>query len=360
MPRFPLPACGLAPDQLAAFARLRYVCDADAGFTRKAVGGGFEYLSPQGRPVRDPRLVARFEQLVIPPAWQEVWICRHAKGHLQATGRDSRKRKQYLYHPRWSEISNLVKFWRLGNFGEALPALRRAVAKDLLGAKLSRTRVLAGVVGLLDATSIRIGHEEYVAQNNSYGLTTLRDRHVTVGRASIELRFVGKGGFRKVAVVDDPALVRLVKQSRALRGAHLFQYLDGQKARSVTAADVNEYLHAVTGQPFSAKDFRTWKASALVAGTLYEYRELDRLSQRRRIMKTVVHDAAASLGNTPTVCRNYYIHPGLLSTYQDGTFSDHLNRFKPRARKQLAVAEQVLQRFLDHWSASQGPLACSA
>jgi DNA topoisomerase-1 len=302
--------------------------------------------------VRDAQRVARFEQLAIPPAWRDVWICRFAKGHLQATGRDSRRRKQYVYHPRWCEAANLAKFWRLRAFGDVLPALRRTITRDMAGQQLTRTRILAGIVAALDATSVRIGNEEYVAQNGSYGLTTLRDRHVAVGRSSVELRFVGKGGFRKQIVVDEPRLVRLIKQARAVPGPRLFQFIDEQGRRhAVTAADVNDYLREATGEPFTAKDFRTWKASALAAGTLYEYRDLDRVTQRRRIAKTVVCDAAALLGNTPTVCRNYYIHPGLLATYQDGTFGDHFRRFKPGRRKLFGRDEQVLLQFLKRWRA---------
>lgn len=345
-----LPAAGLDAEALAAFAQLRYVSDQDSGFSRERNGGGFHYLDGRGRRVQDAGHVARFEQLAIPPAWREVWICRFAKGHLQATGRDSRKRKQYVYHERWSEVSNLAKFLRLEAFGKVLPGLRRTIARDLRGNTLSRRRVLAGVVGVLDATSIRVGNEEYVTQNGSYGVTTLRDRHVTVGRGSVELRFVGKGGFRKQAIVDDKALVRLIKQARAVPGARLFQYRDDEgKAVVVTAADVNAYLNEVTGEPFTAKDFRTWKASAQAAGTLYEYRDLDRLSKRKRILKTVVDDAAATLGNTPTVCKSYYIHPGLLASYQDGTFSEHFRRFKARRVKGFSASEQVLLQFLRKW-----------
>jgi DNA topoisomerase-1 len=212
--------------------------------------------------------------------------------------------------------------------------------------------VLAGVVGLLDATSTRVGNEEYVQQNNSYGLTTLRDRHVTVGRGSIEIRFVGKGGFRKEAVIDDKPLMRIVKECREVRGAHLFQYRDDEgKSHAIGAADVNDYLRETTGQEFTAKDFRTWKASALVAGTLYEYRHLDRVSKRRRILKTAVDDAAASLGNTPTIAKKYYIHPGLLESYQDGTFAELMGRFRPRRKERFSHEEQVLARFLKAWEA---------
>jgi DNA topoisomerase-1 len=350
----PLPTAGLTPEELARLAQLRYVSDQDAGYVRERRGQRFVYLDHRGRRLVNAAKVARIDQLAIPPAWRDVWICRYAKGHLQATGRDSRKRKQYVYHARWNEISNLAKFWRLGAFGQALPSLRRRLARSLTGNKLSRDRMLAGIVGLLDATSIRIGNEEYVAQNGSYGLTTLRDRHVEVSASAVELRFVGKGGFRKQVAIVDKLLVRLVKQARMVPGPRLFQYVDDQgRRRAITAGDVNDYLRDATGEPFTAKDFRTWKASAMVAGTLYEYRELDRMGLRRRLLKTVVEDAAASLGNTPTICRNYYIHPGLMATYQDGSLSDYFSRFAPKRRANFSREEQVLERFLSRWEADR-------
>jgi DNA topoisomerase-1 len=347
-----IPAATLLPEELAALAHLRYVCDQDAGYSRSRNGHGFVYSDPRGRRLRAAAKIARLEALAIPPAWRDVWICRFAKGHLQATGRDSRKRKQYVYHPRWSEIANLAKFARLSAFGRTLPALRGTIATGLRGRELSRERMLAGIVALLDATAIRIGNEEYVAQNNSYGLTTLRDRHVTVSSQAVELRFTGKGGLKKQATIVDKPLVRLVKQARAVPGARLFQFMDGGKRRAVTAVDVNDYLTEITGEQFSAKDFRTWKASALVAGKLYEHRDLEGKSERRRIIKEVVDEAAAALGNTPTICRNYYIHPALLTTYEEGAFATYFRRFAPRRQQRFSREEQYLQCFLKRWSAT--------
>lgn len=352
MPAIAIPAATLSPEELATLARLKYVCDQDPGYSRARNGHGFVYADPHGRRLRAADKIARIEALAIPPAWRDVWICRLAKGHLQATGRDSRKRKQYVYHPHWSEIANLAKFSRLAAFGEALPALRRAIARGLRGRELSRDRMLAGIVALLDATAIRIGNEEYVAQNNSYGLTTLRDRHVTVSAHSVELRFTGKSGLKKQVAIVDKGLVRLVKQARAVPGPRLFQYLENGKRRAITAADVNVYLAQVTGEPFSAKDFRTWKASALVAGKLYEHRDLERRTDRRRITKSVIDEAAIALGNTPTICRNYYIHPALLATYEDESFAGHFRQFAPRRRQQFSREEQYLAHFLKQRDAS--------
>jgi DNA topoisomerase-1 len=345
-----LPASGVTPEELAKFARLRYVTDQDPGYARRRRGSGFVYLDHRGRRVGAAK-VARVEQLAIPPAWRDVWICRYANGHLQATGRDSRKRKQYLYHSRWSEASNLAKFARLGQFGRALPALRKTLAQKLRGRNLTRERVLAGVVALLDATSIRIGNEEYVAQNGSYGLSTLRDRHVEIKRGGVELRFVGKGGFRKEMPIVVKSLVRLLKQTRAQTGAKLFQYPSGNgKPSAVTASEVNDFLSQMLGQSLTAKDFRTWKASALVARRLYEQRNLERIGQRRRALKEAIDEAAESLGNTATICRKYYIHPGLAESFLDGSFADHFRRFAPGRRSHFSSEEQVLARFLKRWT----------
>jgi DNA topoisomerase-1 len=341
-----IPAATLTAEDLAALAHLRYVCDQDPGYLRSRNGHGFVYAEPNGRRLRAAAKISRIEALAIPPAWRDVWICRFAKGHLQATGRDSRKRKQYVYHPRWSEIANLAKFARLGAFGQALPALRQTIARRLRGRELTRERMLAGIVALLDATAIRIGNEEYVAQNNSYGLTTLRDRHVTVSPHAVELRFSGKGGLKKQVAIVEKGLVRLIKQARAVPGLRLFQYVEGDKRRALTAADVNDYLAQVTGEPFTAKDFRTWKASALVACKLYEFRDLERKSERRRIIKAVIEDAAAALGNTPTICRQYYIHPALLATYEDESFAALFRRFAPRRKLRFSREEQYLEHFL--------------
>jgi DNA topoisomerase I len=344
-----IPKADSTPEELAVFARLRYVCDQDRGYTRLRNGVGFRYIDGERR-LRDAKRIARIAALAIPPAWRDVWICRLANGHLQATGRDSRKRKQYLYHERWQEISNLAKFSRLAAFGDLLPKIRRAIARDLAGRKLTRRRVLAGVVGLLDATSARIGNEEYVTQNGSYGLASLRDRHVTVTGKTLELRFVAKGGFRMQRAVESPALARLVKQARSVPGARLFQYEDEAGGRrAITAQDANDYLRELTGESFTAKDFRTWKASALAAGLLYAERDVDSAARRRRVLKDVIDQTAEALGNTPTICRKYYLHPGLATAWLDGSFAKCFRGFATTRRKGFLPAEQVLARFLKRW-----------
>lgn len=345
---------GLTAEDLAKAARLRYVSDQEAGIARKRNGSGFEYFSSRGSRVRNERQLRRIENLVIPPAWREVWICALPSGHLQATGRDARKRKQYRYHDRWQEIANVAKFARLVQFGKLLPTVRQAVARDLRGRELTAKRVMAGMVALLDLTGIRVGNEEYVKENGSYGLTTLRNRHVRFVRGGAELRFRAKGGFQREVLVEDKRLVRLISQCAKLPGSHLFQYLDDEgKRHAVTASDVNDYLHELTGEEITAKDFRTWKASAMAVGQMLT--EAGKLTEeasegaRKRLVRGVVNAAAELLSNTPTVCRAYYIHPGLTECFLAGSFAGHFDRFRPRSGGKLAADEQALVRFLRRW-----------
>jgi DNA topoisomerase-1 len=327
------------PEDLARVARLRYVSDQDPGISRRRNGAGFAYAGAAGRPLRDPRKINRIETLAIPPAWRDVWICR-----------DARKRKQYLYHPRWQEIANLAKFTRLAEFGAVLPQLRATVSRDLNRRGLTRQRVLAGMVALLDETGIRVGNEEYVKENGSYGLTTLRNRHVTAGQKSIELRFRAKGGFRREVTIENARLARLIRECGKLSGSRVFQYLDEQgRPRALNAIDVNEYIQETTGHAFTAKDFRTWKASARAAGKLFAADEIETLGSRRKYLREVVCDAASLLSNTPTVCRNYYIHPGLVDSFEGGDFRGYFASFAPRKKPGLTRDEQILSRFLRQW-----------
>lgn len=340
----------LPPEELARLARLRYVSDQQPGITRRRNGAGFVYANGHGLALRDPRKLRRIETLAIPPAWRDVWICSYSTGHLQSTGRDARKRKQYLYHERWQHFSNLAKFSRLGQFGRVLPKVRQAVATDLARRSLTKNRVLAGMVTLLDLTGIRVGNEEYVKENGSYGLTTLRNRHVTVGQKLVELSFRAKGGVRRDVRVEDKRLARLIRECSRLRGARVFQYLDADgRPRPLTAQDVNEYIQALSGHPFTAKDFRTWTASARAAGRMVELQGIESTTRRKKAAREVVCEAAAALSNTPTVCRNYYIHPGLLESFEDGSFDGFFAGFKPTRRKGLSREEQALAHFLRSW-----------
>src|SRR5215212_10282590 len=296
-----LPLDTISPEELARLARLKYVLDDEVGFVRHMNGSGFQYLNGHGRPLRNARHIQRIESLAIPPAWTNVWICRLPSGHLQATGRDARGRKQYIYHEHWREISNLAKFLRLAACPRFLPDLRRKVSRDLRGRELTRTRVLAGMVALLDLTSIRIGNEEYVRQNGSYGLATLRTRHVRIEGGRATLRFRAKAGLRREVLIEDKRLVRLLRQLKKLSGAHVFQYVDeGGQAHLADAIAVNDYLRERTGHHFTAKDFRTWKASALATGLLYEQRSVEKLAARKRVAKSVIAAVADVLGNTAT------------------------------------------------------------
>lgn len=337
----------ILPEELARIAKLRYMLDEEPGFSRKLNGKGFKYFNGHGRRLRDDRHVARIETLAIPPAWTEVWICRFADGHLQATGFDARGRKQYLYHEHWRAISNAAKFWRLKEIPKFLPALRRQVKHDMRGKELSRDRVVAGMVALLDLTAIRIGNEEYVRENGSYGLATLRTRHVHIQGGKAILRFRAKAGLLRETEITDKRLVALLRQLKKLPGAHVFQYRDEDgQVHPTDSVAVNAYLHERTGHQFTAKDFRTWKASALAAGVFYDERNVEKLSQRKRVMKRSVTTVSDALGNTPTVCKKYYIHVGLLESYPSGRFAEIIGRFRPTSTGPLARDEQILARFL--------------
>lgn len=340
---------GIDPRKLARAARLRYVTDGEPGLSRAKRGESFVYLSLRGQPIKSEREVARLEQLAIPPAWQDVWICRWRDGHLQVTGRDDRKRKQYIYHDHWSAAANLAKFSRLRSFGKLLPKLREQIEHDLRQRKLTKRRVLAGILALLDLTGIRIGNEEYVKQNDSYGLTTLRNRHAVFEGNSVELRFKGKSGLAKRMRIDSPPLVRLLRECRELPGSKLFQYEDDAgEVRPLTSIEVNDYLRELTGQPVTAKDFRTWKASSLVAEHLFRA-PLANERLRRGEARKAIAEAAELLGNTKTVCRNYYVHPGLLATYERGELAELLHGLRPREGQALSPGEQVLSCFLRRW-----------
>ncbi len=341
------PNIEFSPEELARIADLRYVLDDEPGIQRQLNGKGFIYFNGHGRRLRDQRQLRRIETLAIPPAWTDVWICRHAAGHLQATGRDLRGRKQYLYHEAWREVSNAAKFWRLKAVPRFLPQLRCRIPHDLRRPGLSQTRVLAGMVALLDLTSIRIGNEEYVRENGSYGLATLRNRHVTFQSGRAVLHFRAKGGSIRQAEVTERRLVRLLKELKRLPGARVFQYRDTDGGiHSVDSAAVNSYLHERTRHPFTAKDFRTWKASAVAAGIFYRAGQADSLAARKRVMRKAINTVSEALGNTPTICRKYYVHSGLIEAFLNGDFPAVLRRFCPKRSHPFGIDEQLLATFL--------------
>ncbi len=338
------------PFESAQAAGLRYVSDASLGIRRRRSGRGFGYVGPDGRAVRDKATLARIRSLAIPPAYTDVWICPMANGHLQATGRDARSRKQYRYHPKWREVRDETKFGRMLAFSEALPRLRARAEQDLSLPGLPRAKVLATVVRLLECTGIRVGNDEYARTNRSFGLTTLQDHHVEVSGAKLLFEFRGKSGKTHRVALSDRRLARIVARCQALPGADLFQYLDDEGARvSIGSGDVNDYLREITGDDFTAKDFRTW------AGTLQAVAALDALGpapterEAKSAVLRAIDQVAERLNNTRAVCRKYYVHPAVIETYQAGTLHDALrNGGPPPAGSGLSSEEQALVRLLRH------------
>jgi DNA topoisomerase-1 len=311
--------------EAARAARLRHVDDRRPGIGRKRRGDGFRYVAADGAGIDDPEEVARIEALAIPPAWTEVWICPNPRGHIQATGRDAKGRKQYLYHPRWREIRDAHKFERVIGFVDALPALREEVAGDLRRGGLPREKVVALIVELMGRTLIRIGNREYAEANGSYGLTTLKDGHVEAVRGRIVFDFVGKHGKEHHIELRSPRLAKLVKRVQDIPGHELFQYVDEDGGRHVVESDdVNEYLRRVTGQDFTAKDFRTWGATLAAAVELCELPPCERKTEAKRNVSAVIKSVAHRLGNTPALCRKAYVHPAIPSTYLDGKLVEGL------------------------------------
>lgn len=319
-------------------ARLRYVSTDQPGLRRKKNGSGFTYFDADGNRIRDAETRAWIESIVIPPAWTEVWISPYKNGHILATGRDERGRKQYRYHPNWNKLSGQEKFSGLVTFGHALPRIREVTDRHLRERGLTRSRVLATVVRLLETTLIRVGNYEYALANDSYGLTTLRDKHAQVERDQITFEFVGKSGKAHLIALTDKRLARIIKQCRELPGYELFQYLDDKgERRSVGSADVNAYLEDITGQPFTAKIFRTWGGSTLAIKYLCE--TCDETDNAKACRDCVRH-VAASLGNTQTVSLKYYIHPLILEAYNEGRLAAMFKRYRPTKSPYALMPEE--------------------
>jgi DNA topoisomerase-1 len=315
------------PELSAEEAGLRYVSDAMPGIRRRRAGKGFTYIGPDGARIADPDRVDWIRALAIPPAWTDVWISPIRRGHLQATGRDARGRKQYRYHPRWRAVRDEAKYGRLIDFARALPRIRRRTDRDLRRRGLPREKVLALVVRLLQATLIRVGNDEYARENRSYGLSTMRDRHVEVRGATMRFTFRGKGGKEHEIDVRDERLARIVRQVQELPGQTLFQYRDADGARQdVASGDVNDYLREISGAEFTAKDFRTWAGTVAAAMALQEFSEIDDEAGRKKAIVRAIEAVAERLGNTPTVCRACYVHPDVLDSYLDGSLVEVLRR----------------------------------
>ncbi|MEO7189798.1 MAG: DNA topoisomerase IB [Vicinamibacterales bacterium] len=323
--------------------------DAEPGISRRAAGKGFVYLDARGRPVRDAEVLARIGSLVIPPAWTDVWICARSDGHLQATGRDARGRKQYRYHQRWSALRDTEKFGHILQFAKALPGIRRRVARDLQKPALSRARVLATVVRLLETTLIRVGNDEYARTNGSYGLTTLEDRHVDVVGKRIVFSFRAKSGVKQRIDLEDPELARSVRRCRDLPGQRLFQYLDEEGRRQcIESGDVNAYLREVAAQDFTAKDFRTWAATVLAACALRQFAEETTVRGRKKAVVQAIDTVASKLGNTRAVCRKAYVHPAVLDAFMTGSTVEGALSVtgSPVSFSRLSPEEQAVLSFL--------------
>jgi DNA topoisomerase-1 len=311
----------LAGDALSAAraAGLRYVSDQDPGIRRRRAGTGFAYDDAQGRRVADRHTLARIRALAIPPAWRDVWICARADGHIQAVGRDARGRKQYRYHADWRDVRDANKYERMVPFARRLPAIRRRLAADLRKSGLPREKVLALVVRLLEATAIRVGNSEYARTNGSFGLTTLRNRHVAVSADRMRFRFRGKAGKQHEVDVSDRRLARLVRRCQELPGQELFQYVDDDgTSRAIGSADVNDYLREVGGDDFTAKDFRTWAGTVAAARALAGPESPSSATEAKRSVVDAIKVVATQLGNTPAVCRKCYVHPLVIEAFEQG------------------------------------------
>lgn len=321
------------PEAAAESAGLVYVSDSDPGVRRVRSGKGLSYKGRDGKAITDKRILERIYRLAIPPAWTDVWICASPNGHIQATGRDARGRKQYRYHPRWREVRDSTKFDHMLEFAEALPKIRKRVASDLASRGLSRPKVLATVVYLLENTLIRVGNSDYARQNKSFGLTTLRDGHVDVNGGELRFEFKGKSGKVWKLRMRDRRIASVVKSCQELPGQHLFQYLDENGARQqITSTDINAYLREIAGADVTAKDFRTWSGTVLAAMALSEFEEFDSEAGAKRNIKSAIEKVAARLGNTPTICRQCYVHPEVVNAYFEGSL---LTARKAKAESEL-------------------------
>jgi DNA topoisomerase I len=327
------------PKEAAECAGLRHVSDARPGIRRRKSGKGFTYTRPDGSRVTEADVLRRIKSLAIPPAWTDVWICSSADGHIQATGRDAKGRKQYRYHGRFREVRESTKYEHVVEFAEALPAIRATVREHMALRGLPREKVLATVVHLLETTLIRVGKDDYARQNNSYGLTTLKTRHVAVEGNEVRFRFTGKSGKQWSLRVRDRRIAKIIRACQDLPGQELLQYLDDEgQPQDVTSSDVNAYLKEITRKDITAKDLRTWAGTVLAAMALNEVKSFDTAAQAKRNLRTAIENVAARLGNTATICRKCYVHPEVLTSYLDGNLVLEIK----------SAVETELRKELDH------------
>jgi DNA topoisomerase-1 len=339
------------PSESAQAAGLRYVRDTMPGIRRRRAGTGFSYIGPDGQRIRDESILRRIRSLAIPPAYTEVWICPLANGHLQAVGRDAKGRKQYRYHPKWRETRDETKFGRMLAFSEALPGIRRRVESDLARPGLPREKVLATVVRLLEITGIRVGNDEYARANRSFGLTTLQNDHVEVSGSTMRFKFRGKSGKIHTASLNDRRLARIVQRCQSLPGEDLFQYVDEEGTeQTIGSGDVNDYLREITGEDFTAKDFRTWSGTTLALAALEEIGPSPDEREAKSAILKAIDSVAEQLNNTRAVCRKYYVHPMVLERYLSGVATNGKRpRAAPRRRAQapsLTPEERAVVRLL--------------
>jgi DNA topoisomerase-1 len=336
----------------ARAAHLEYARLDAPGYGRKKRGSGFSYHDERGRPIQSAQVIARIRKLAIPPAWTDVWICPSPLGHVQATGRDARGRKQYRYHDRFRALRDGAKYHHILRFGHKLPELRRTLARDLRRPGLEQSKVLSAVIELMQRTCMRVGNDRYAEQNGSYGLTTLRDRHAKIRGSEVEFHFKGKSGKLHHVRLDDARLARIVRRCRDAPGQRLFQYAgsDG-KFHAITSGDVNEYLRQVTGEPFSAKDFRTWSGTLLAVHALGACEPGSSLAATRRTIKRALEGVSAELGNTIAICRKSYVHPAVIDQYTSGELAASFRRAMLIARRKpvrgLRQPESVALRWLE-------------
>lgn len=332
----------LDPIGSAAQAGLQYVDSTRIGFKRRRSGKGFCYLDCSGRVIRNAAQLKRIRSLVIPPAWTEVWICPTASGHIQAIGYDARGRKQYRYHPLYRAVRDETKFARMTQFAAVLPGLRKQVLQDLASPGLSREKVLASVVRLLETTFIRVGNIEYAKENNSFGLTTLRNRHVEIEGPNIRFRFRGKSGQNHEVEIKDRRVAKVIKACHDLPGYHLFEYLDDQnEVRTISSGEVNEYIRGITGEEYTAKDFRTWAGTVQTALALAAMGASESQTEANRNIVAAIKDAARRLGNRPATCRKYYVHPAITGAYVDGTLFEYVQPPKEEGAREISDSPRL-------------------
>lgn len=339
------------PIESAAEAGLHYVSDDQPGIRRKRAGSGFSYVDPSGKRITDSQTLLRIKHLVIPPAWTDVWICRDRNGHLQATGRDARGRKVYLYHPRWREVRDAAKYEHLAAFGEALPRIRERVEADLRRHGIPREKVLAAVVKLLEETSIRVGNDEYRSQNGSVGLTSMLDDHAQFEGNKVRFEFIGKSGKQHAIELNDRRLARIVKQCQDVPGQHLFQYLDENGSRhAVGSSDVNAYLKEISDGDFTAKDFRTWNGTVLAMRFLRICEAPGSATAGKKHVSAAIKSVARELGNTPAVARKAYVHPVVLNAYLEGYLQADAGVAERKPTSGLTDEERGVMQLLEETS----------